>query len=69
MKLIPGWRRTMTRAWSIRLMAIAAVLSGLEVAVMFWVPDWPDGVLAALSGLITLAAFVARIFAQQNMEN
>lgn len=62
------WRRILRRAWSVRLMAVAAVLSGLEVGLAFWVPDWPDGALAALSGLVTASALVARLIAQSNMK-
>ncbi len=63
-----NWRTTLKRAWSVRLMALAAVLSGAEVALAFWVPDWPDGALAALSGLVTASALVARLLAQSNMK-
>lgn len=69
MNLTPDWRRVLARAWSIRLILLAAILSGAEVAMMFWVPDWPAGLLAAVSGLVSAAALVSRILAQSNMED
>ena len=68
MKLVADWRRVLKRAWSIRLMLLAGLLSGLEVILSL--PDiadrldWPQGILAAASGLVTAAAFVARLLAQ-----
>jgi len=71
MNLVSNWRRVLKRAWSIRLMILAGILSGLEV--IFSLPDieerldWPQGIFAALSGLTTAAAFVARLIAQGNV--
>lgn len=73
MKLVADWRRVLRRAWSIRLMILAGILSGLEV--IFSLPDiadrldWPQGLFAALSGLTTAAAFVARIIAQNGVSD
>lgn len=61
------WKNVLLRAWSVRFMALAAILSGAEVALAFWVPPWPSGVLAALSGVVTAAALVARFMVQKNM--
>lgn len=47
----------------------AAILSGLEVAlplIEFYIPV-PTGVFAALSGITTAAAFIARFVAQKNI--
>lgn len=73
MNLVSNWRRVLRRAWSIRLMILAGILSGLEV--IFSLPDiaerldWPQGIFAALSGLTTAAAFVARLIAQSGVTN
>jgi hypothetical protein len=71
MKLVDDWNWLVKHAWSLRLVALAAVLSGLEVlnSVMasyglsfsFFTP----GIFAAVSGLVTVAAFAARFFAQK----
>jgi hypothetical protein len=68
-RLIEDWRRVLRRAWSVRLIALAAVLSGLEIALpmLEGVVDIPRGILAGLSGLVTCAALVARLVAQREI--
>lgn len=68
MKMIPEWRRIIKRAWSIRLMLIAGLLSGLEVALPFFADSMPRGVFAAASGVTVMAAFVARLIAQKDSQ-
>lgn len=69
MKLLPNWRRVLTRAWSVRFMALAGVLSGGEVAMPYLEGVLPieRGTFAALSGLLSAAALVARVFAQKEL--
>lgn len=66
MTLVPNWRWILQRAWSIRLMILAAALSFAEVVVPIVFIDMPRGPFAALSGLVTAAAFVARLIAQKD---
>lgn len=62
MKPIKDWRRVARRAWSVRLIVLAAVLSGLESIVpLLGVPPWATfGVVAG--------ALVARFVAQPGMK-
>lgn len=71
MRLIPDWKLVMSRAWSIRLLGVAGVLSGLEAALPFLEPflPLPNGVLAIAAAIATGGAFVARLMAQANMED
>jgi hypothetical protein len=69
MKLIPDWRQVLKRAWSIRFMLLAALLSGAEVALPFLGDFIAPGLLAALSAVTVSAAFVARLLAQRNMDD
>ena len=69
MKLLDNWQRVLARAWSMRLMALAAVLSGVEAALPFaqgWLPV-PPGIFALLSLVVSTGAFVARIVVQQSV--
>jgi len=68
MKIIPNAKEVLTKAWSVRLIVLAGVLSGVEVAAQLWLPDWPDGVLAAFSGAISAVALFARVAAQSDLE-
>lgn len=67
MKVVANWRLVMTKAWSMRLMLLAAVLSGLEVILPFFSFHMPPGVFATLSFFTVAAAFVARLIAQKDL--
>jgi polyferredoxin len=67
MKLIWNWREILRRAWSIRLMLLAALLSGVEVALPFFMDSMPRGIFAGLSFLVVASAFVARLVAQKGL--
>lgn len=71
MSLLPNWRDVLRRAWSVRLMILAAILSGLEVALPYLqgVIDFPPGTFAMASGLVTAAALIARLVAQANLDD
>ncbi|QKV20228.1 hypothetical protein [Oricola thermophila] len=71
MRLSSDWRRVLRRAWSIRLIVVAGLLSGAEVALPLIgeAAAIPPGAFAAASGLVTAAAFVARLLAQQEQED
>ena len=69
MRLIPNWRAVIARAWSIRLLIVAGILSGAEVALPL-IGDAlpiPTGMFAGLSFVIVAAAFVARLVAQKGI--
>ena len=68
-RLVTDWKAVLKRAWSIRLLVLAGVLSGAEVALPL-LPSfisWNPGVFALLSFLATAGAFVARLVAQSNL--
>lgn len=67
MKLRDDWSIILHRAWSVRFMALAAILSGVEVALPFFAGEMPQGVFAALSAVAVGGAFVARLVAQKDM--
>ena len=70
MKLVADWRRVLRHAWSVRLILIAALLSGIEVALPMvgGLLPIPMGLFALLSFLVTVAAFVARLLVQPKMK-
>jgi hypothetical protein len=68
MKLYDNWKDLIRRAWSIRLMVVAGILSAVEVVLPLFADDIPRGLFAALSGVTVAAAFVARLVAQQDLE-
>jgi hypothetical protein len=68
--LIPNWRDVVKKAWSMRLMALAGALSGLEFALPYLdgLLPIPPGIFAAGSAITVGAAFVARIVAQKSLQ-
>lgn len=67
MNLLPDWKQIIRKAWSIRLMLAAAVLTGLEAILPLFAEHFPRGLFAGLSASVIGGALVARIVAQRNM--
>ncbi len=69
--LIHNWRMVLRRAWGVRLMLLAGLLSGLEAALplLGGIFFYPPGLLAVLSGLSVGGAFVARLLAQKDIQD
>jgi hypothetical protein len=69
--LVAEWRDIVRRAWSIKLIVAAFVLTGFETALPLidGYIDIPRGVFATASGLATAGAFVARLLAQKDLPN
>jgi hypothetical protein len=64
MTLLDDWKEVLKKAWSVRLIALAAILSGIEVVLPMFAADIPQGIFAALSGFVTAGALLARVVAQ-----
>ena len=62
-----NWRIILKKAWSIRLMLLAALLSGIEVALPFFTDRFPQGVAGVLSLFVTMAALIARVVVQKDV--
>ena len=67
--IVHNWRDVLIRAWSVRLMALAGILTGLEAVLPLidGYVDVPRGVFAVVTFLVVCAAFVARFFAQKGL--
>ena len=69
MELIEDWRKVLKHAWSIRLIILAGILSGLEVILPMFTDTLPDKLFAIFSMVVTALAFVTRVIAQPKMRN
>lgn len=69
-RLAANWKTILRRAWSVRLILLAGLLSGLEVALPLVrdVIEMPAGIFAALSLLTVSGAFIARLIAQKDLD-
>jgi hypothetical protein len=70
MKLYSNWRDIARKAWSIRLIVLAGVMTGLEALVTFFGVDWiplPHWLRMVLITLLMGGAFVARLVSQKGI--
>lgn len=69
MKLYSNWKTILRKAWSVRLMILAGLLSAMEVVLPLYIDSIDRGTFAILSIIATGGAFVARLVAQSTVEN
>ena len=69
MNLSTNWETILKKAWSVRLMILAGLLSGIEVVLPFFSTSIPRGPFAVLSFLAVASAFVARLVAQKDIQH
>lgn len=67
MRIIRDWRTVLGKAWSVRFIILAGILTGLEVALPFLEFAVPPGLFALMSGAATAAALIARFTAQRGI--
>ncbi len=67
MKFLKDWKLLLRRAWSLRLLALAAILSGVEAIAPFAAPYLSQQRFGLLMFTIVAAAFVARLLAQKGV--
>lgn len=67
MKLYPNWKEIVRKAWSIKFILIAGLLSAGEVVLPLFGDVIPRNVFAALAGFFCFAAFVSRLVAQKDV--
>ncbi len=71
MSLRTDWRLLLRRAWSVRLMALAAFLTGCEAVLSTVGADWlplPVWARMALIFAVIGGAFAARLMAQEDIQ-
>ena len=67
MKLDRRWKDILKRAWSVRLMLLAGLLTGLEMIIPFYFDLFPRHIFAVLAILVSIAALLARVVAQRGL--
>ena len=68
MRLIDGWKRKVSKLWSVRFAVLSAVLGILEQALPALSGVVPPGWFAALSIISALAGAFSRIVAQPKLD-
>ena len=65
--LIPNWKRVAKKAWSVRLMGFASILTGCEAVLPFVSDTVQRGHFAALTFVVVTLALLTRFLAQQEL--
>ncbi|TAY66565.1 hypothetical protein ELG88_09865 [Rhizobium leguminosarum] len=71
--LVHNWREVLKRAWSVRLMVLALLCIIIEPIYTFVAATWvAENIyiqlgMSAITGLLAVAAIIARIFVQQKV--
>ena len=68
MTLKDDWRDVVRKAWSVKFMVLAFLLTMAEVMLPFFSDAVPPKLFAVLSGLAVAGAFVSRLVAQKDMQ-
>ena len=69
MNAITDWRKVLRKAWSVRLMLLAAVLAGVEALLPLFTPREPSVWFALLTFAVVCGALLARFVAQPRMHD
>jgi len=68
--LIDNWKAVLAKAWSVKFNVAATLFGALEVFVALVQPEGiPNGMFAGIAACISIAANVARILAQQEINH
>jgi hypothetical protein len=67
MKLDAHWSMILKRAWSVRFIALAGLLSAAEVILPLFEREIPRSAFAVLTLAAVAGAFVARIVVQKDL--
>ena len=70
MSLLPDWRSILKRAWSVKFLTMAAVVSGCETILQVSGNALlPAGVGSAITGVLASLGILARVLAQKEAED
>lgn len=64
MMLIDDWKTVLAHAWSVRFSLLSALLTGIDFAWPYLLPEHPSRVCAVLGGCFAAAAAAARLILQ-----
>lgn len=68
MKLYSNWKDIVKKAWSIKFIILAGLLSASEVILPLFFDYFDRGTFAILSFIAVSGAFISRLIAQKDIE-
>ena len=64
--LVDDWKEILKKAWSVRLIILAGLLTGVEAVLPFFGKNIPG--IQLLTLFVVAAALIARLLAQKNIK-
>ena len=68
MKLYDNWKDIVKKAWSVKFILLAGLLSATEVILPLFFDYFDRGTFAILSFIAVSGAFISRLIAQKDVE-
>jgi len=68
LSFVDNWKETAKKAWSLRFMAVAAVLEVASIFLPLYIDSLPRVYFAIVSLAVIMGAMVARLVAQNNLQ-
>jgi hypothetical protein len=68
MKLYSNWKDIVRKAWSIKFILLAGILSATEVILPLFFDYFDRGTFATLSFIAVSGAFISRLIAQKDIQ-
>ena len=68
MKLYSNWKDIVKKAWSVKFIILAGLLSASEVILPLFFDYFDRGTFAILSFIAVSGAFISRLIAQKDIE-
>lgn len=69
MQVRSNWRRFLRKAWSVRLMLVASILSGCNAVLPYASDFMSRGTFAGVSFLIVTGALLSQFIVQKDMQD
>ena len=67
-ELIPEWRRTLRKAWSIRFIILAGLLTSAEILLPVFSDQFDRGTFAIATFFAVTGAFITRVLVQKDLD-
>ena len=67
MKLIPNFKATFHKLWSVRLGLISGIFSGAETVLPLFIDSFPRGIFASLSMVAAIGVVISRAIQQKEL--
>ena len=69
MNLVPEWKATIQKAWSIRFALLSGLFGGIEAFLPLFSDAVPRGIFAGLCMVTSMGTVISRVVMQKELRN